>query len=81
MNATSVGLALELVLWTLQGAILLVALVAAIVGAVANGDTWCAVAVLTLEDTWATLPLRAGLWLVGSVFAVFLAVAPEINQV
>lgn len=76
MDTATGALALEFQLGTLQGAVGLVAVVAAVVGAVAHGDGRHAVLVGALEHaSTADARRRAVGQLVRAVSAVFLAVA------
>lgn len=79
VNATTVGLALELQLAAFQAAVSLVALVPAVVRTVADGHARPAVTVRTLKDTGPTDTRRATGRLVRAVLAILLTVAPSIN--
>lgn len=75
VNATSIGFTLELEFGTFEAAIGLVALVPAVIGAVADSDTWCAVAIAALENSWSTLARRTLPSFVRTVFTIFFSVA------
>lgn len=67
-------LALHLQFGALLVAVLLVRVVSAVIGTVANRRRRRAVVVLALEGAVSALPWRARFWFVGTIFAVFFAV-------